>query len=493
MSLSIGLDVAVSGLSVTADQTAVVSRNVARAGDAHASRKTANVVTALGGGVRIASVTRVANQALFDRMLAATTDASAQKAVADALGVLDRTVNDPELDVSPAAQIAKFAAALQQFEQAPQNATLARSAVAAAGDLAGALNNAAQTVQGVRSQADADLADAVSRLNGLLAQFETVNTRIKLGTAAGADVTDDLDQRDQILASISEEVGVRTVTRAHNDMAIYTDNGLTLFESRPRAVTFDATAFYQPSTVGAPVYVDGVAITGNTGLMGSSSGRIAALAQVRDETAATYQGQLDEIARGLVDTFAERDQSATPSLPDAPGLFTWSGAPGMPVGGAINVGLAVTIRVNSTVDPAQGGDPARLRDGGAADPGNPAYLYNTSGAAGYSARLSQLLDGLDQQRSFDPSAQAGSSATLSSFAASSVAWLQAARKSATDDADYKSALLERSSQALSSATGVNLDEEMTLLLELERSYQASSKLISTIDNMFGALLSAAGR
>jgi len=34
---------------------------------------------------------------------------------------------------------------------------------------------------------------------------------------------------------------------------------------------------------------------------------------------------------------------------------------------------------------------------------------------------------------------------------------------------------------------------MTLLLELERSYQASSKLISTIDSMFGALLSAAGR
>ena len=34
---------------------------------------------------------------------------------------------------------------------------------------------------------------------------------------------------------------------------------------------------------------------------------------------------------------------------------------------------------------------------------------------------------------------------------------------------------------------------MTLLLELERSYQASSKLITTIDNMFGALLAAAGR
>jgi flagellar hook-associated protein 1 len=493
MSLSIGLDVAVSGLSVTSDQTTVVSRNVARAGDAHASRKTANVVTAYGGGVRIASVTRVANQALFDKMLAATTDASGQKAIADALSTLDQTVNDPQLDASPAAQVAKFAAALQQYAQSPQDPSLASAAVTAAKDLAGSLNSATQTVQGVRTQADADIAASVSRVNDLLAQFETVNNKIKVGTTSGADVTDDLDQRDQILASISEEVGVRTVTRANNDMAIYTDTGVTLFDTRPRSVSFDGTTLYTPSTSGAPVYIDGVAITGNSGPMGSSSGRIAALAKVRDEVAVTYQGQLDEIARGLIDVTAESDQSATPSLPDAPGLFTWSGGPAMPADGAINPGLAGTIAVNASVDPDQGGDPTLLRDGGASNPGNAAYVYNTSGGSGYSDRLNQLLDKLDQQRTFDPAAQAGSSATLSDFASSSVSWLQAARKSATDEADYKSTLQSRSSQALSSATGVNLDEEMTMLLDLERSYQASSKLITTIDNMFGALLSAAGR
>jgi flagellar hook-associated protein 1 len=147
MSLSIGLDVAVSGLSVTSDQTTVVSRNVARAGDAHASRKTANVVTAYGGGVRIASVTRVANQALFDKMLAATTDSSGQKAIADALSTLDETVNDPALNASPAAQVAKFAAALQQYAQSPQDPSLASAAVTAAKDLAGSLNSATQTVR----------------------------------------------------------------------------------------------------------------------------------------------------------------------------------------------------------------------------------------------------------------------------------------------------------------------------------------------------------
>ena len=51
-------------------------------------------------------------------------------------------------------------------------------------------------------------------------------------------------------------------------------------------------------------------------------------------------------------------------------------------------------------------------------------------------------------------------------------------------------MLGRASDALSSATGINLDEEMTRLLDLELSYQASSKLITTIDGMFNALLTA---
>jgi flagellar hook-associated protein 1 FlgK len=427
--------------------------------------------------VRLASITRETNQALFDKMLGATTDSSAQKAIVDALNALDQTNGDPELDASPAAQITKFASALQQYAQAPQNDLLARSAVSAASDLANALNGATKTVQQVRTQADSDIASAVGDLNNLLAQFETVNNKIKLGTSTGADVTDDLDQRDQILTGISQDIGIRTVTRANNDVAIYTDNGLTLFDTTARSVTFDATAAFTPATSGAPVIVDGVAVTGSTGQMGSS---------------VTYQDQLDEIARGLVSTFAESDQSASPSLPNAPGLFTWSGAPAVPTGASIQVGLAGTIKVNASVDPTQGGDASRLRDGGISNPGNPAYMYNTSGATGFSDRLNQLLNGLDQQQSFDPAAGAGTQASLTDFASSSVAWLQGTRKTASDDADYKTTLLGHASDALSSATGINLDEEMTRMLELERSYQASSKLITTIDGMFNALLTAAG-
>ncbi len=488
MTLSIGLHAALSGLSTTAEQTSVVSRNVARAGDAGASRKIANLISLPGGGVRLATVTRASNEALLEKMLGATSNAGTQRAIAQAIEQLAQTSADPELDASPAALVAKLADALQTYAAAPQDGNAARSAVNAAADLAQALNEATQAVQHVRGQADADIAAGVGQVNNLLAQFHAANAAVVNGTRAGRDVTDYLDQRDQILAGLSEQLGVRTITRADNDMAIFTDGGVTLFDGVARAVTFAATPIYMAGTTGNAVYVDGVPITGSTGNMLSGSGRLIGLATVRDSVATTYQSQLDEVARGLIGVFAESDQSAVPTLPDVPGLFTYAGAPAMPASGTVLTGLAGTIRLNASVDPAQGGNASLLRDGGVAS--NPAYVYNTSGGSGYSDRLQQLLDGLRANQAFDPAAQAGTAATVGGFAASSVSWLQNARQSANNDADYSDTLLQRSSDALSKETGVSLDEEMTLLLELERSYQASSKLITTIDSMLGALLQA---
>ena len=333
------------------------------------------------------------------------------------------------------------------------------------------------------------MAASVDHINTLLSQFEAVNREIVGGTRRGDDVTDQLDQRDQVLASLADEIGIRTVARSDGDMAIYTDSGLTLFDASARTVTFDQTLLYSPGTTGNAVYVDGVPVTDPQNPMATKTGRLAGLATVRDKLAVTYQSQLDEIARGLIGTFAESDQSATPTLPDVPGLFTYPGAPAMPPAGSILTGLAGSIILNPNADPAQGGDPNLLRDG--AMSGNPAYLYNATGGAAFSDRIQQIVDLLNAPQSFDPASQGAPSASVADFAASSAGWLQQARQDTSNDADYKNALLQRSSEALSSATGVNLDEEMTLLLELERSYQASTRLITTIDNMLGALMQAA--
>jgi flagellar hook-associated protein 1 FlgK len=488
MSLSASLDVALSSLATTADQTSIISRNVARVGDSTASRKSAEVVTLPGYGVRLSSVNRVVDTALYNKLLGATSGAADQNAVLDALNQIERTVNDTELDASPAALVQKFADAMQQYASAPESTTAAQTAVSAAGDLVDGLNDATNVVQGVRAQADADIANSVDTLNGLLARFGEINNAIVKGSITGADVTDYLDQRDQLVLQISQEVGVKTKSRANNDMAIYTESGVTLFDTSARTITFQKTSTYDAGTTGNAVYADGVAITGSGATMGVSSGRINGLVTVRDDLAVTYQSQLDEIARGLISAFAESDQSATPTLPDVPGLFTWSGAPALPAPGSVSPGLAGEIQINALADPDQGGDAKLLRDGGLG--GAAAYVYNATGAAAYTDRLQGLIGSLSAPQAFDPAAKLQSSGTLANFAASSVGWLEQARSTASNQADYRNTLLESSSEALNKVTGINLDEEMTRMLELERTYQASSKLVGAIDSMLNTLLTA---
>jgi flagellar hook-associated protein 1 FlgK len=398
-------------------------------------------------------------------------------------------VDDPELGQSPAAQLNKLKQALQQYANAPDNTTLAQAAVTSAKDMATALNQATKTVQTVRQGADADMATSVGNINQLLTQFDKVNTAIVKGTIAGDDVTDYLDQRDNIVSKMSQEVGVSMTLRANGDAALYTDSGVVLFDKTARSVSFAATNIYTPGTTGNAVYIDGVPVTGANSVMPIKTGKLAGLAQLRDNATVTYQSQLDEVARGLVESFKEVDQSGA-ALPDRPGLFTYPGSPAMPASATVSVGLAGSISVAASVDPAQGGNPNLLRDG--AISGNVAYRYNTTGNAGYSTRLQQLIGNMDASQPFDATTQGKPTGSLIDFAASSTSWIENQRKAADDNATYQNTLLDRSSAALSNVSGVNMDDEMSLMLQVERTYSASSKIISTVDQMLQSLLAAVG-
>ncbi|MDZ4792441.1 MAG: flagellar hook-associated protein FlgK [Hyphomicrobiales bacterium] len=489
MSLNIATGVANSSLGANSEQIAVLSRNIARAGEANASRKTVNLVTTGDGGVRAASITRASNQALFVNSLTARSAAASHQAITSSLNQLERTINDPELDASPAALIEKLGSDLQQYATTPGDITVAKSTVLTAKKLAVSLNEATSITQAVRKDADAGIAEAVTRVNELLRQFGKANETIVKGVQSGADVTDALDERDSLLASVSELIGVRPLNRAGGDMALYTDGGVTLFETTARTVQFTATSMFTAGIQGGSVTIDGVPVTGSSAAMPISSGKIYGLTQVRDDYAVSYQRQLDETARALVDIFRETDQSATPLLADATGLFTYSGAPAIPGTGTIVNGVAASIAVNPAVDPDLGGSAKLLRDSGV---NGAAYVYNATSASGFSDRLLTLSDALGANRPFDAVAGLETSANVRGFSASSVAWLSEARKTASEDMDYSETMMQRSGEALSSATGVNIDQEMTRMLEVERSYAASAKLIAAIDGMFETLLAAAG-
>ena len=490
MSITAALNSARSSLMASGIQSATISRNIAGASAPGYSRKLTMLDNLPGTGVYVAAIQRAASSGLYTNVLIATSSSAKQGVIYDGLQkIAAATVDDPELEQSPTAQLNKLKQALQQYANSTDNATLAQAAVTSAKDMVTALNQATKTVQAVREQADADMASSVANINQLLTQFQTVNTAIVKGTITGDDVTDYLDQRDSIVSKLSQELGVTMSLRPNGDAALYTDSGVVLFDKTARAVSFAPTNAYTAGTTGNAVFIDGVPVTGASSVMPLKSGRLAGLAQLRDQDTVTYQGQLDEIARGLVEAFKEVDQSGG-ALPDVPGLFTYPGAPAMPASATISVGLAGTIAVAASVDPAAGGNPNLLRDG--AISGNPAYNYNTTGNAGFSTRLQQLIDNMAAPQPFDVTAQGKPSGSVIEFASSSASWIESQRKAADDNVQYQNTLLDRSTAALSNVAGVNMDDEMSLMLQVERTYSASSKIISTVDEMLQSLLAAVG-
>ena len=485
MSLSLAFNTARSSLHTTASQLSVSGRNVAGANDPNASRKIAVTVTSGDGSSRVVSISRATGGPLFDRMMGATSTTAQQRAVLDGLDALRQTIGDTTSGLSPAAKLGALQSALQSAANAPDDPGFAQTVVSAATDLARALNRSTETVQQARIDADDAIGTSVTKVNDLLAQFEIENATVVSGSARGLDVTDALDRRDAILSSLAQEMGISTVARGHNDVVIYTDSGATLFDTVPRAVTFRPSTVLAAGTDGQAVFVDGVAVTGTDAVMPLQSGRIAGLATLRDTLAPTYQNQLDELARGLVTAFSEQDQTGG-GAPAAAGLFTkGDGTSGVPTG--LTAGLAATLAVHADADAAQGGDPFVLRDGGL---NGAAYVYNGTSASSFQDRLQDLGTGLAAARSYDSAAGLGATAQpLSGFASASVSWLEGQRQTTSVRADSEQAVLSQASTALSNATGINLDQEYANQLELERSYQASSKLIGVVNQLFDTLFS----
>jgi len=486
MSLTSALNIAQSALFNTSRQTSIVSRNISEASNPDYARRAASLVST-NSGAQIGDIRRATDEVLFRQNLAAQSSWNGQSFLSRGLDRLQINVNGIDNASSPATALSKLREALQTYAATPSNRTLAENAVEAARQMVLSLNSGTAAIQSFRTDIDQEISASVDDLNRLLAEFETVNTQIVSGTRTGRDVSDMLDRRDALLKQISAYLPVSTITRANNDMVLTTTGGVTLFETVPRPVSFTANNAYAAGTLGNAVYVDGVPLSpgaggGNT----TASGSLAANLQLRDEIAVQMQRQLDEIARGLVSVFAESDPSGM--LSDAAGLFTWPGGPALPADGILVDGLAGRISVNPAMDSRAGGDPELLRDGGA---NGTAYLHNTTGAASYSGLLNSFVERLETPQLFDPATGLGSSQSLFSFSVETIGWLEGLRQQSASGMAAKEALASHTATALANTTGVNIDEEMALLLELEHSYQASARLMSVIDEMLANLMEVA--
>lgn len=481
-------------------ESATIASNVSNANTPGYSKQVANVITSVGGGVFVDSITRDANASLTAQVQSSTSEQAMQNAISNGLTTLAQTVDDSAASTSssgslqngnsPSAALGTFQSAMVNFNADPSNITTAQSAVDAAQKVASSLNTGSQTVAQVRTNADQQINADVNSVNSLLDQFQTINNSIVLGISNGSNVSSLQDNRDKILSQISKNIGITTSTNSNGSMSIYIDSGVTLFEVSAFQLSFQPSGSLSANTQGNQVTVNGQAITGSSSNVAIQSGEIAGLIQLRDSIAPQYQSQLDQISGNLIQAFQETDQSTTNTgLPPLPGLFTSPGLTSVPQASDYT-GLSSTIQVNPSVDASQGGNPMLLRDGGISDTTDSNYTYNTNGYSSYTDRIQNLIKFLSTNMNFSSSAGLGTSSSISDYANSSVSWLQAANQNASNNAAYQQSLLTQASSALNNATGVNLDSELTNMLSIESSYTTSAKLLTTATSMLQTLISS---
>ena len=488
MSLSLALDAALSGLITAQRQTAITSRNISNAATPGYVRKEAELaaqtIQGEGRGVMVADIVRKVDTMLQQDTRREGGLSAELQAKAAGLASFTSAIGQPDEERSISSQIAKLAQAFQSLGESPENAVVQHSVVGAAQGVASSLNQLASAVGEQRKAADQGIADSVASVNQSLDDLANINKQLSTVGGSGRDVTDLLDQRDKLLDSLSNELGITSLTRGDGQIMVLTQGGTTLLDgTKVNHLSFSTT-----TTIGAAsaynagagplsgVTVNGLDISPGSGYAGAiRSGRLAGEFALRDTILPQAQAQLDEIASTLADGFQRFDATVAPGQT---GLFTDAGAAHDRTDPAQVTGLSERIAVNALVDPDQGGSLWRIRDGiQAAAPGAP----------GDATQVRAFLGVFDETISYSAGAGLSTSARIGSYATEFVGYQDNQRAAFQDRATYQGSITDSLNTQRTNLEGVNVDDEMQKMLLFEQTYNASAKVIQAVRDMMDTL------
>ena len=483
MSIAGSLSSALSGLTANARAAEIVSSNIANAMTEGYGRRdiilTSRQVGGVSQGVSVVGVYRHADRVLIGDRRVADAAAGHQQTRSDFLQRIERVLGAPDDEQSLSGRIAAFDTALikasSRPESEPRLARVADTAKAVVDQLAAA----ATEIQTSRATADDRIEAQVNQLNSALTRVGELNTLIRNNSGSARDSSALMDQRQQLVDSISAIVPVREVARDSGQIALTTTGGGMLVDGRIAQFGFQPVGQITHGMTQASGALSGLTLNGRAIATADENGPIAggtlaADFMVRDQLGPEAQAKIDALAREVVERFAAPRLDAT-RAPGAPGLFTDAGAAFDPLNEA---GLAGRLQFNVLADPEQGGALWRLRDGlGAAAPG----------AVGNAQLLLDWQTAMTDLQNPASAAFLSGNQSLAGLAGDVVSGISGDRLLTESEASFARARADTLLQ-LELAGGVASDQEIQTLLLIEQNYAANAKVVQTVDDMIKLLL-----
>jgi flagellar hook-associated protein 1 len=311
--------------------------------------------------------------------------------------------------------------------------------------LASGFNQASQKLSALNSSLNTSVSNNVTAANQLLSQIASLNSQIAKATATGGTANDLNDTREQDLENLANLVNIQTTTNANGtvDVSIGGTQMISGNKTLDTLQTYDSgngQLLVRTATGGTPLTLTGGAIQGTI--------------DARDGALKTLRDGLDTLASSLI-TQVNGVYS---------GGYDLNGGTGQPLFTGTD---AATMGVNSALQT----DPSLVQAAG------------VSGATGdntVALALAQLgqksLAGLGNQ-------------TFSDAFASQVGTFGFALSNANAQTDNSSSVTGMLQNQRDSVSGVSIEEEVANLITYQQAYSASSKIITTVDQMLQTVLS----
>jgi flagellar hook-associated protein 1 FlgK len=452
--LSTALNTGKTSLSTTQKIIEISGNNIANVNTPGYSRQKANLSTypslnfggfVVGQGVLVDGIEREHDAFLTNEIRQKSASYGEEDAKTLPLAELERLFNIS--DAGLGTEIDNFFDAWQELAANPGGQTERDLVIQQGGLLADAFHSTMEGLDSVRRNIDETLLSKVDGINDSLQRVADLNNRIATIESVGQSANSFRDERDLLLADLSKSIGAQSIENKDGVVSVQLPNGLPLVQNG-QALTLEG------SIVANELQLNVTAGTTSRPVDTTSlGGEFKGLLEVRDQLIPELEGKVDKLANDLIQAVNGVHQTGT-DLNGVTGADFFND-PGT-VAGSVN---AMSVLLTS---------PDEVAAGQSSAPGD-----NTIAQAIAELGSDKVVDGNDTL--------VGSYSRIVSRVGVESGQNELARNANEDTMTQLQNLRD-------GVAGVSLEEEMINLIKYQKGFEASAKLLSTVDEMMDTVL-----
>lgn len=405
-----------------------------------------------GHGVKVVGIERLGDIYLDARLRAETSTASYTGARAEALGRLETTITEPS-DEGLASTLQAFWAGWQDVANHPDDPAARKVLIGSAENALKQISDGYRAVETQWGHARTSLDALTTEVNTTAEAVAHLNEQIRSILVSGGSASELMDQRDQLITTLSGLVGAQARQRDDGTIDVIVGGNALVRGVSARPVETNG-GYIMGDTV--QLVWSGTTPPQSIGLTGGSlAATLESLAPASGGgggAIAEAAARWNEIATALADTVDAVHTTGLTAAGDPGGTFFSRDA-------ALPAALGVSVRVDATGIAARAVGAGPL-DGSIADAISQIPTTTTGGAdelwAGFVVDLGVQTKSAEQRAGVT----------------------EAARKTAEN-------------LQLSQAS-VDLDEEMVNMLAYQRAYEGAARVMTAIDEMLDVLINRTG-